>query len=44
MAFHAGSEIRKQNSIMVADYVAYNEFGIDLTWNYLRDNWTNITA
>ena len=43
MAFQEGSGIRKQDAVIVFGSVAYNEFGRDMAWNYVRDNWTKIT-
>lgn len=42
MAFTDGSGVRKQDSTIVFGSVSRNEYGRDLAWNFLRDNWPKI--
>ncbi|XP_018019108.1 aminopeptidase N-like, partial [Hyalella azteca] len=42
-SFVAGGDIRKQDIARVFSSVASNEYGQDVAWNYLRNNWKAIT-
>jgi len=43
MSYKAGTGIRKQDAATAFYAVAGNDFGRDLAWNYLRNNWKHIT-
>ncbi|XP_042874237.1 aminopeptidase N-like [Penaeus japonicus] len=44
MAFTEGSGIRKQDSTAVFSAVASNDVGRYIAWNFLRDQWQNISS
>ena len=44
MAFTEGSGIRKQDAPTAFGSVAANDAGRDLAWDYLSENWLNISA